>query len=188
MHAAENTFTFSRRFYPKRLTVHSGYTFFVRYHFLYFLSNTKKDNLEATAKREERVHLKRKKFSPVKCTSPLQCQTSPKMERSLPGDQEVGPVELQGSGGGHWGRCPHCPRVQFKTLFSHCRRNRHQRKTETLEIFKESFSEDEEFRILSSLPSFNSHGLFSQGRESVAVRERWKLESETKTIVMTASE
>ncbi len=97
----------------------------------YFLSNTKKDNLEATAKREERVHLKRNKFSPVKCTSPLQCQTSPKMERSLPGDQEVGPVELQGSGGGHWGRCPHCPRVQFKTLFSHCRRNRHQRKTET---------------------------------------------------------
>ncbi len=61
-------------------------------------------------------------------------------------------------------------------------------KQKLLEIFKESFSEDEEFRILSSLPSFNSHGLFSQGRESVAVWERWKLESETKTIVMTASE
>ncbi len=35
------------------------------------------------------------------------------------------------NGGGHWGRCPHCPRVQFKILFSHCRRNRHPRKTET---------------------------------------------------------
>ncbi len=61
-HAAENTFTFtfSRRFYPKRLTVHSGYTFFVRYHFLVFFVKYQERQLRSYSKKRRESSFKDK--------------------------------------------------------------------------------------------------------------------------------
>ncbi len=53
-------YTFSRRFYPKRLTVHSGYTFFVRYHFLVFFVKYQERQLRSYSKKRRESSFKEK--------------------------------------------------------------------------------------------------------------------------------